>query len=273
MMQFCKNTNIETVISYTLRCHAMLKNRCNDDPDVEHRLVLEKRGVYDKATEQYKSALRVRLSLFGRKHVSVAESMNAVGVMTHHHLKVRVIRSCPVVWISESSIDLCHFGTIFECTYVDDRGRKLLYSNSLFTRSLQDLDGAWKLLKEALETQGALLDTGHSDTAKTSKNIIALYRGGLHTHNRRTLGENHPETIATTRHAQIHTNIVGESAFMHEDVTVCLNLICSHSPRDAYASTHMYVITSGSWKQWPNLPWTRIAPPGVLDRSCSRANF
>lgn len=89
-MQFCKNTNIETVISYTLRCHAMLKNRCNDDPDVEHRLVLEKRGVYDKATEQYKSALRVRLSLFGRKHVSVAESMNAVGVMTHHHLKVRV---------------------------------------------------------------------------------------------------------------------------------------------------------------------------------------
>ena len=68
----------------------MLKNRCNDDPDVEHRLVLEKRGAYDKATEQYKSALRVRLSLFGRKHVSVAKSMNALGVMTHHHLKVRV---------------------------------------------------------------------------------------------------------------------------------------------------------------------------------------
>ena len=91
MMQFCKSTNIEAVIFlYQLRCHAMLKNRCNDDPDVEHRLVLEKRGVYDKATEQYKSALRVRLSLFGRKHVSVAESMNAVGVMTHHHLKVRV---------------------------------------------------------------------------------------------------------------------------------------------------------------------------------------
>lgn len=67
------------------------------------------------------------------------------------------------------------------------------------TRMLQDLDGAWKLLKEALEIQGVLLDTGHSSTATTAKNIIALYRGGLHTHNRRTLGENHPETIATTK--------------------------------------------------------------------------
>lgn len=56
-----------------------------------HRSVFEKRGAHDKATDRYQSALRVRLSLFGRKHVAVAESMNAVGVMNHHYLKVRSI--------------------------------------------------------------------------------------------------------------------------------------------------------------------------------------
>lgn len=53
--------------------------------------MLEKRGDHDKATELYQSALRVRLALFGRKHVAVADSMNAFGVMTHHHLKVRLV--------------------------------------------------------------------------------------------------------------------------------------------------------------------------------------